>query len=378
MANQQAQPNLDGLPAEIKLVILKNMFDLGTLRDLTHSVPAYHRLYVDVKREVLNAIANRAFVKLEIDFLDPLTAIDAARYEGIEVDDNRQVAELFSAWRTDLPSVIRDPKLSIHQSLAIIQLQRDFEQLASRFLEQVYLKIPKLDIISSHQPLTSTESRRMVRAFSRLEIYGKVFGEPSIHSYGYHGKKFPDLRERARLFLSPLPKHEVEELHCAYRFTEYQWIGLLDIVKNEAAEEHYQIGDWGDTFGECLEEFTTNMKAMSLNLASMGPCFLSKALRSDKPTLLALVKPHLTAHIDTFQQLLWMISQTSERGPILMGPGHEPSVGWLWTRRSEKDFRIPRGSLLNDIGYAIWDQERFEAWNITREDMLTWGGKELG
>ena len=379
--SQQAQPTLNGLPVEIKLVILKDLADLATLRDLTHAVPAYHRLYTDAKREILNALANRPFVKLGIDFLDPLTAIDAAQFEGIEVDNNPQVADFFSTWRKALRNVTHDPKLSVHQSLAVIRLQRDFEPLVPRFLEQAYsknpyFKDPKLDRTFTHRPISPTETRRILRAFSRLEIYGKVYGETTANFSNYHGhhdQNSPNILERTHLFLVPLPKHEVEELHCAYRYAEHQWTALLEDVKATVAEEHYQMGDWGDTLEECLEYVTMNMPAICLNLASMGPRFLSKTLQADEVTLLALVRPHLETHAGGLDQMLWMISQTAQQGAILMEAGHEPSVGWRWTRQSEKDFKCPHGPLLHDIGYAMWDQERLEAWNIEQGDMQKWG-----
>ena len=373
---QQVLPTLDGLPVEIKLVILKELPDLATLRDLTHAVPAYHHVYADAKREILNTIANRDFVRSGIDFLDPLTAIDAAQFEGVEVDDNLLVAKFFSTWRNALPNVNHDPRLSIPLSLAVFHLQRDFEPLIQYFIEQTYSKNPKLDIPLVHQPPSRSELRRIIRAFSRLEIYGKVFGRAMTKisgSHGYHDLRYPNIRERAIMFLLPLPKHEVEELQCAYRFAEHQWAMLLESLKSVLAEEHYQMGDWGDSHEECLEYFTAKMPAICHGLPSLGPRFLSDALRADEVTLLALVRPHLTSHNDGLAQLLWMVWHTPRRGPILEEAGHEPSVGWLWTRRSEKDFEFPHGPLLHDIGYAMWDQERLEAWNITQEDMLKWG-----
>ncbi len=60
-------------------MVLEKISDLHSLRSIFYASPGYFQAYFGAKEEIIRTLTTRELVENEIDFLDTMTAIEAAR-----------------------------------------------------------------------------------------------------------------------------------------------------------------------------------------------------------------------------------------------------------------------------------------------------------
>ena len=92
----QAEPNLEGLPTELKIHILWQIPVIEDLKSLVLASPGYHRAYLLVRYHLLEWHANQQLGE-ELDLAEALTAV---RSKGIQFTTRRESAiALLDTWR---------------------------------------------------------------------------------------------------------------------------------------------------------------------------------------------------------------------------------------------------------------------------------------
>ncbi|PGH16812.1 hypothetical protein AJ79_01456 [Helicocarpus griseus UAMH5409] len=75
--DMMAKPELEAIPLELQILILKNVPGLETLRNLVQASPLYHKAYLAGRKEVLCAIVQQLLGRVHI-----AEAIAAVRSEA--------------------------------------------------------------------------------------------------------------------------------------------------------------------------------------------------------------------------------------------------------------------------------------------------------
>ncbi|KAI1117676.1 hypothetical protein F5Y14DRAFT_401497 [Nemania sp. NC0429] len=82
-------------------------------------------------------------------------------------------------------------------------------------------------------PLSRHEQSRFLRAFFRYEMYCNCFRPAEKTSCGSHDATIFTKYERSRLFLTPLPKWEVEEIYCVYQYLISKVAKIVSEIENQ-------------------------------------------------------------------------------------------------------------------------------------------------
>ncbi|KAJ5086602.1 hypothetical protein NUU61_007909 [Penicillium alfredii] len=180
-----AEPTLEGLPTELKILILFRVPDGDTLKSLVLASPGYHSSYLAARQGVLGCLVKRQYN----GFLDIAEALTAIRSEGLHFTLQRENAiSLLDQWRR------RDELRELNQSSSnrlpepagleeIIKLLH-FHKILRFFLEDHSINAPRPPWIQPVQweaqlplCLSQSEKCRFLRALCRLQALTNIFGD---------------------------------------------------------------------------------------------------------------------------------------------------------------------------------------------------------
>ncbi|KAJ5585230.1 uncharacterized protein N7459_005030 [Penicillium hispanicum] len=181
------KPTLEGVPVELKILILFRVSDSDTLQSLVLASPGYYQAYLAVRPELLESLVKRQYT----GFLDLAEALAAVRSQGVHFSSRREDAIfLLDRWRR------RNEIHVLSQSFSGLSLEPDgveettkllhFHKVLSFFLEDYSLNAPSPPWIPSTQweneylplNLTPLEKCRFLRAICRFQILKNIFGDP--------------------------------------------------------------------------------------------------------------------------------------------------------------------------------------------------------
>ncbi len=222
---------LDGLPPEIKLLVLLNLPDPSSLRALVRASPSYHKIYVRQRQHILSTAL---FNNLHLDGLHTALTLEEASRISHASDSHG------SSDRLDFdPAAVRF-RYSAQPSSKCLSwqwLQRiDFDTLvsvirrhwiittiASRYFEDKTSTNPvtgKLESLVCHSQPSRSESHRIHRALYHFQLYyllfvsQKIFPEPPSQYGSRACLRVVDYQYAVSRFLPILESWEIEEIAC--------------------------------------------------------------------------------------------------------------------------------------------------------------------
>lgn len=218
-------PKLEHLPPEIILMIFGFVSSIPDLKSLVHASPWAHRCYLAERRSVLTEVLIRELPPQILLTLVACIKAPNVTSPGISASVYKEFMDRYP-WYLDQFSENAQTVLET-EIVAATRLHdiasaciRDFISFCHQGL------LTPTDAIGSFQQLSSTEMYRLLRAFYRLELFGRLF---SYHNNLKTRESTPrnDLGWRCydeiQLFFSVLSPWEAEELRCAFDYTCYRW-----------------------------------------------------------------------------------------------------------------------------------------------------------
>jgi hypothetical protein len=201
-------------------------------------------------------------------------------------------------------------------------------------------------------------------------------------------------KDQARFSVDHLPWHEVEELRCIEEYAMQRYESIFEKVaphipkKNYKPPENHRLGSppgHHDVIGKYVLAFRyisrTNLVkgaggwSNQQSLTCLGPEMLHGTINVSDGQLEQLVMSHVFAGFPPtgFSNILEYHESFGDYGapnPRFQGQDRQPGVGWLWTSESNQTY--PQNYHLRPWAYAMWDEERFEDWGISKKDLLEW------
>ena len=155
---------LEGLPVELQLIFLHNIPDVASSRAVVYASPLCHQAYVSQRHSILSdVLLNELGSDMLFDALTIAKLSEIGRNSDIEDDETRRFLETYKLSREE-----RSPALEIltpERVTRVAQLQRSVHFAAEDLCKWA---IPKYTItgkrIKKHAPLSTSESRRVLRA----------------------------------------------------------------------------------------------------------------------------------------------------------------------------------------------------------------------
>ena len=427
----QVEPTLEGLPIELRIHILFQVQDLSSLRTLVFASPVYYQAYQLVRPELLQVLLEASYDGL-VDRADAVAAVRSRGLYAIEISNRERIIALLDERRRSdeirqlsisPAKILPDQPADVDETIQLLRLHR----MASFLLEDYSRTAKRPEFIESAKwndqilplKLSTTEKRRFLRAFYRLQIYGNIFGPIEIplnaeppekendwsHQRGWDPSP-PDTfseEEVWRLFFATMAPWELEELccfwlHCYTRWAApyfeiaYSLLGRGVLFMSELPEA--EIPPIRRRFFDNDDLKISQIESRE-SLASMGPAFLIKILREpDFLTRRNLVIANVSfwAHIfpefwphpnwdDTWALPLVYPADKFNFGTDVTGlrnlldmtplPYEKPNSAWRqrWID-AELDFPEVFVDMFSyggrarrwDWGYVIWDDERLAQW----------------
>lgn len=235
------QPSLDTLPVELQCLIMSKISDLRSLSALVHASPDLHRVYVEHRMSILRDIATQSLKRLEIDAL-------GAYRSGTEVfQQTRNISTLWTFVEEQQARYSAGPlpsgskwivELSLDDIICIVRFHFSvIEPLTELFAHWALAELPSKPenrAACKSASLSDTETRRIQRAFYRMQIFCNICG-----SRGY-GRSAPgridEKLDRVRV-LSMFPAWEAEEIFSVHEFAKDKYTSVFPQIAWDLNEE---------------------------------------------------------------------------------------------------------------------------------------------
>ena len=208
--------SLDGLPTELKQLILHSAPNILALQALVRSSPVYHKAYLYERRVLLSTVLLR---DIGTDVLPDALAVHKAFQIGFDEsggrkDDVRSFISQYKAERASSSPIMCD-SLDIQTLKSLSRLQSVVAKIAVDFCKTTLSIHPVTgQRIPSHAELSPNEKRRIYRAFYRFELFRALFSEPRGIKIPPESRRCFDAMDQSLQFLSIFKAWEVEELAC--------------------------------------------------------------------------------------------------------------------------------------------------------------------
>ncbi|KAJ5578636.1 uncharacterized protein N7459_007600 [Penicillium hispanicum] len=327
-----AEPTLENLPTELKILILFRVPDHDTLKSLVLASPKYHHAYLAVRQELLEYLVHQQYS----GFLDLAEALTVVRSQGLYFSSYKESAiSLLDCWRRrnethSLGQALRKPD-GLEEVIKLLH----FHKLLSFFLEDYSINAPRPPWIQLAQwkneylPLgfSPLETRRFLRALCRFQLLHNIFGDqiecehdydeipncdkhPDCDKHGvrpiwqlgeFNGRRGPSRMnntwlcglEAYRLFYGIMPPWEYEEMGCVFGYlvSKIKPISkeiaddLRQLIKNTPCEFFCDIIPREQRPPVCEIEIESDLDHFNKHfkgLAGLGPEFLYRVLHMDR------------------------------------------------------------------------------------------------
>lgn len=208
--------SLDGLPAELKALILHSTPNIAALQTLVQSSPLYHRVYLDERKVILSAVLLRDIGPQVLP--DALAVHKASQIgfdgSGLRKDSVKSFISQYKAERdSSLPATYDSLDIETLESLS--RLQSVVTKITSDFCKATLSVHPVTgERIQPHGDLSTNEKRRIYRALYRFELFRALFTEPLDIQIPLEFRWCFDSMDQNLLFLSIFKVWEIEEVAC--------------------------------------------------------------------------------------------------------------------------------------------------------------------
>ena len=231
--------SLEGLAVELQFEILERLTDLPSLSAIVHASPSYHRAYVTRRQFILAKVVSRD--------IGPDAVLEAqAVCMALKTDkkDGPEIRKYLNWYKNSLrnPASVSIESFPLPNITMLSRIQYGVRFAMKDFCQATLSRHPlsneKEENIS---PLSTNETRRISRAFYRLELFCTIFSEAEFGTE-------PDLdcMDKCHLFLDNFPAWEREEIACIRDYIIDRYAQFLARYKNELAQQSSE-GDPDDS-----------------------------------------------------------------------------------------------------------------------------------
>ncbi|KAJ5610443.1 hypothetical protein N7510_007162 [Penicillium lagena] len=392
-----AGQTLEGLPAELLILILFEIRDRQSLQSVVLASPACHKAYLMIRPDLLYCILKNQYDELLLP-----EAIAAIRSKGLDMKNNREKAiALLDIRRRDKEINASEPA-SLEEIIELLHFHKEIHF----FLDDYSQNAPRPEWIDSAQwprflplDLSNSEKCRFLRALCRLQTHAYIFGKSEVsierwYDWPSNDWEYTTLRpeDAWRLFFGTILPWEYEEMGCvwSYLMTKYDPVykEISDSLNNCGVNFFWDLPKDQRPNSVVVErvEDLEILPDCTDTLVSIGPRFLYRVLHADDLRRRNLVMANANTEPETWIGPNCGVS-SDYKFPFLypadlcnVGSFNElwsalpsleqPNLGW--TVKAVEKFRKERYfefAIVEshcdqewDWGYAIWDGERLRKW----------------
>lgn len=401
-----ATTTLEGLPTEIKLIVLHSLSDITALRAVVHASPLYHSLYLSQREEILTAVLC-ADINHKLFFVACSASINFGSTSYVDhssrLDRVKDVLEVLNT--------IADPNFRLTGCLANWEVGWEKKLISRGLFQTARLHFIVLAVLAEYcystltmhpmmsaatevyPALSQNEKHRIQRALYLYDLSCKL--SPS-NFHGQSGSPTNKLlftqAQVSDLFLSKLEIWEVEEIACInyYIFQFYKILfrdcvpdltylePRLLAVRQRSHADTSIFAPWGPPFEEKYQYWT-----------SLGLEFFYRISRAEHKSQVALLaenyweksyislstaislyraQHHVAKHVNLYTVCDMERSWSEERWPA-------PNANSLLSseRYDLCIFDVP--DTTRAWGYVFWDRDRLRRWGVPPRDIRTIGVK---
>ncbi|EFW13269.1 conserved hypothetical protein [Coccidioides posadasii str. Silveira] len=305
-----AIPTLEGLPTELRIVILRNITDLSTLRSLIHGSMIYQETFHSAREAILENIIYHQYGHMGL--AQAIAAVQSKGMHASEASHKPGIATILNRcrhFRSGCSSRTLRATVSItaEECVKLLDLHEEFVF----FLQDFCLTAPCppwMDAVkwrSEMLPvrLSDVEAARILRALCRLETFCNIFGvmdrEVELKPEGkqqasWIGHTY-DWAEVWDIFFGTMPPWEVEEIFCVRAYLRRKYAGIFAEIANDVSR-HIP----GPHVYECQLHLE--------HMADMGPNFLYRVLHEPHKRRRDMVERNIdSAAWSIFELMIFMI-----------------------------------------------------------------------
>ena len=380
---------MEALPLELKLRILCQIPDTRTLSAIVHASPSYHQVYSRTRKKCLIAIL--AHQLGEEVLADAVLTSEAADVGEANHSPDGVEQWLMQNWiPREQQGSFFDEYLLV-EAAGLARLQKIIEALSTDFCAKALLAHPQSVRSRSSEPEpSSTELKRIYRAFCRFEIYCRVFGWTKSNS-GRRNRI--NVADHYPCFLAKFKPWEVEEVTTVYRFIQDFYNTAFDDLGRaykSGRPVHVEMRCIGCRRGIGLPDvFTRGGEYVFIykqGHVSYGLEFLYKvSTTASSQARCQLLEENLSTFYPSFDEAVTGFGRISElelrrsegaasadvdEAPFSDGE-EGPKAGWAWAQHDESRHRHYNDKCREGKGgwaYMIWDRERLQRWGVLQAD----------
>lgn len=222
--------SLEGLPIELQYEILQRLTCLPSLDAIIHASTSYHKAYVARRQSILADVLSR---DIGPNVLFEANAVAMAL--TINNKDGKEIRQFLRNYknRRQEAAVMSFERLSLPQTVTLSQVQYAVRFSTEAFCQTTLSTHPLTGKKQEHiPPLSSNETRRISRAFYRLELFCMIFNQPSCNV-----SHKVDSMDMCHLFLHQFPPWEVEEIACVRDYIIGRYTQLFAKYEHELVRQ---------------------------------------------------------------------------------------------------------------------------------------------
>ena len=222
--------SLEGLPVELKWIILQNLPCLPSLNAVVHASPSYHKAYMARRQYIFAEVVSQDIGQ---DMLFEASAV--ARSLRINSKDAIEVRAFVKDYFITrlVPAPISLGGLSLPDLITFSQFQYVVRFAVKDFCQATLSKHPlnrkEQEYIA---PLSTNEARRISRAFYRFETYCTIFSQKRWKRKLGSGM--------CHLFLHQFPPWELEEIACVRDYIIDRYAHMFARHEHELVQQSQQ------------------------------------------------------------------------------------------------------------------------------------------
>ncbi|GAB1217816.1 hypothetical protein ATERTT37_007059 [Aspergillus terreus] len=227
---------LENLPPEVRRQILFTL-DFEGLRTLTHASPVYHQQFILDRKPLLRRCLENTLRSVAVEAYFVQQSSSASFSKGRTKDGIAQFLQSYQAGRSSPHSVLQEVTSDEASKMIAFHISI-VEPLVAEFTRWALDNLNKFaGTQQKHQPLSTAEETRVLRALYRYELCCHLFG------LGAHLHERPNFfnfesAEILELFAGPFEPWEVEEIFCVCRFAQNKYNQIFDAISWDVNENN--------------------------------------------------------------------------------------------------------------------------------------------
>jgi len=380
-ANATPTPaSLQGLPFELKVAVLQYLPGISSLKSVVLASKEYFTVYCHERKLILSSILQS---ELQPAILCEAISVHGAR--RFPAKDKEGITRFLNEYKVKRSSPLNIESLNVEILVSMSHMQYLVETAANKYTASIVTTNPRTGKNEDFsRPISRNETRRLYRAFYRLELFCLLFAPFNRYNEQSQGLPFNIARplifydhEMARIFLGLFSPWQVEEMTCIRNWMIRYYARALTCCKREIDKLHHkhsgsELRPWANP--PFIQHKHHDEGAE--RLLSLGLRFFHKATRevNINPRAEIDLHPDLGVKQEFLTDTLYEYRDQQRRSRTLetkfTSDKSGPNAAWDWCRtirehRTHHHWHIEE---LRSIGYVMWDHERLLDWEILDMD----------